>query len=130
MSLQPGDHRGGLLGMGSVLAITSHTSRTSPTLRGKWILEVVFGTPRRHRRRTSARSKRRDRRNEAQTFREKLALHATEASCAGCHRKMDPLGFALDNYDAVGRWRDTVGNQPIDVTGELPTGRSSRASAI
>ena len=59
---------------------------------------------------------------DIQTFREKLSQHAHDAACAGCHRKMDPLGFALDNYNAVGRWRDKLGDQPLDVTGELPTG--------
>lgn len=124
ITLKPTDHRGGLLGMGSVLAITSHTSRTSPTMRGKWILEVVFGTPPPPPPANVSQIKEeRDRRKEAQSFREKLAQHAHDASCAGCHRKMDPLGFALDNYDAVGRWRETVGDQPIDATGELPSGQ-------
>ena len=57
-----------------------------------------------------------------QTFREKLAQHAQDPSCTSCHRKMDPLGFALDNFNAVGRWRDKQGEQPLDVSGELPSG--------
>jgi cytochrome c5 len=125
VSLRGEDRRGGLLGMGSVLALTSHTSRTSPTLRGKWILEVMFGSPpppppanvSQIKEEPPKRGKK-----EIETFREKLAQHAHDKSCAGCHRKMDPLGFALDNFNAVGRWRDTVGDLPLDVSGELPTG--------
>ncbi len=124
VTLTPADHRGGLLGMGSVLALTSHTSRTSPTLRGKWILEVVFGTPPPPPPANVSQIKDEPGKAQAniQTFREKLAMHAHAAACAACHRKMDPLGFALDNYNAVGRWRDKLGDQPLDVTGELPSG--------
>ncbi|WP_425614097.1 DUF1592 domain-containing protein [Anatilimnocola sp. NA78] len=125
VSLQPGDHRGGLLGMGSVLAVTSHTSRTSPTMRGKWILEVVFGTPPPPPPANVSQIKEETGKNkkDAETFREKLAQHAHDAACASCHKKMDPLGFALDNYDAVGRWRTKIGDQAIDVSGELPSGQ-------
>jgi hypothetical protein len=123
VSLKPEDHRGGLLGMGSVLSLTSHTSRTSPTMRGKWILEVVFGTPPPPPPANVSQIKEEPgKKKEAQTFREKLAQHAQDPSCTSCHRKMDPLGFALDNFNAVGRWRDKQGEQPLDVTGELPSG--------
>ncbi len=123
VALKPDDDRGGLLGMGSVLAVTSHTSRTSPTMRGKWILEVVFGTPPPPPPANVSQIKEEpNKKKDIQTFREKLAQHAQDAACAACHRKMDPLGFALDNYNAVGRWRDKLGDQPLDVTGELPTG--------
>jgi cytochrome c553 len=131
VSLKPDDHRGGLLGMGSVLAVTSHTSRTSPTMRGKWILEVVFGTPPPPPPANVSQIKDEPgkKKTDIQTFREKLSLHAQDAACAGCHRKMDPLGFALDNYNAVGRWRDKLGDQPLDVTGELPTGEKLNGAA-
>ncbi|MBS0202559.1 MAG: DUF1592 domain-containing protein [Planctomycetes bacterium] len=124
--LKPADHRGGLLGMGSILALTSHTSRTSPTMRGKWILEVIFGTPPPPPPANVSQIKEEPGKpkTEITTFREKLAQHAHDAACAACHRKMDPLGFALDNYSAVGRWRDKLGDQPLDVTGELPTGET------
>lgn len=129
VGLKPGDHRGGLLGMGSVLAITSHTSRTSPTLRGKWILEVLFGTPPPPPPANVSQIKEERRgKKEVETFREKLAQHAHDKSCAGCHQKMDPLGFALDNFDAVGRWRETVGDLKLDVSGELPTGEKLNGS--
>ena len=131
VQLPAGDPRGGLLGMGSILAVTSHTSRTSPTMRGKWILEVIFGTPpppppanvSQIKEETDRRKK------DVQTFREKLSQHAHDAACAACHQKMDPLGFALDNFNAVGRWRDKVGDQPIDVSGELPSGEKLNGAA-
>ncbi len=123
VTLRPEDHRGGLLGMGSVLALTSHTSRTSPTMRGKWILDVIFGSPPPPPPANVSQIKdEQEKGKEAQTFRQKLAQHAQNAACAACHRKMDPLGFALDNYNAVGLWREKAGDQPLDVTGELPTG--------
>jgi len=131
VQLPPGDPRGGLLGMGSVLAVTSHTSRTSPTMRGKWILEVIFGTPPPPPPANVSQIKEETDRHkkDVQTFREKLAQHAHDADCAACHKKMDPLGFALDNFDAVGRWREKVGDQPIDVSGELPTGEKLNGAA-
>ncbi len=125
VALKPEDHRGGLLGMGAVLASTSHTFRTSPTLRGRYVLDVIFGTPPAPPPANAGQIK--DEKAKGQTvhtFREQLARHATDATCAGCHRKMDPLGFALDNYDAIGRWRDTDGNGAIDATGKLPTGET------
>lgn len=126
VALKPEDHRGGLLGMGSVLALTSHTSRTSPTMRGKWVLEVVFGTPPAPPPPEAGILKDEKDKKAATTFREQIARHAADATCAGCHRKMDPLGFALDNFDAVGSWREAVGGTPIDTTGELPGGESFR----
>ena len=108
---------------GSILALTSHTSRTSPTLRGKWILEVLFGSPPPPPPANAGQiAEEKGKGSEIKTFREKLAMHAQSAVCAACHRRMDPLGFALDHYDAVGRWRQTVGDQPLDVSGVLPTG--------
>jgi hypothetical protein len=130
VTLKPENRRGGLLGMGSILALTSHTSRTSPTLRGKWILEVVFGTPPPPPPANVSQIKdEQDKKKEAQTFREKLVQHAQDASCAACHRRMDPLGFALDNYNAVGIWREKVGDHPVDVSGELPSGEKLNGMA-
>ncbi len=71
----------------------------------------------------------RDKSKEAATFREKLAQHSTQAACAACHRKMDPLGFALDHYNAVGIWRDKAGDRPLDVSGELPGGEKLNGEA-
>jgi hypothetical protein len=121
--LTPDLHRGGLLGMGTMLAATSHTHRTSPTLRGKWILEVLFGTPPPPPPPDAGTLKEeRQKGKEPKSFRELMALHATLPTCAGCHRKIDPLGFALENYDAVGAWRESQGGKPLDTVGELPTG--------
>ena len=129
VSLKPEDHRGGLLGMASILALTSHTSRTSPTLRGRWILDVIFGTPPPPPPPDAGTLKDDKGKNkEPKTFREQIAMHATQANCAGCHKKMDPLGFALDNYDAIGAWRDDFGGKPINTSGVLPTGEKFNGS--
>ncbi|MEP6756261.1 MAG: DUF1592 domain-containing protein [Chthonomonadales bacterium] len=123
VKLKPEDHRGGMLGMGSVLSMTSHTYRTSPTLRGKWILEVIFGTPPPPPPPGVSQIA-----NEAglakkgTTFRELMVTHASQPACAGCHKFIDPMGFTLENYDAIGRWRTKQGDKPLDASGQLPTG--------
>jgi hypothetical protein len=122
VALRPQDHRGGLLGMGSVLALTSHTSRTSPTLRGKYVLEVIFGTPPPPPPPDAGMLKEEPKGKETKSFREQLAQHAARPTCAACHKKIDPLGFGLENYDAVGRWRDDSGGKPLDTTGLFPGG--------
>jgi hypothetical protein len=123
VALRPDDHRGGLLGMGGILTMTSHTSRTSPTLRGKWVLDVIFGTPPEPPPPDAGQLKENKKKGEApKTFRELMAQHATQASCVGCHKKMDPLGYALDRFDAIGRWREDPKDKPLDTFGQLPTG--------
>ncbi len=124
VSLKPEHHRGGLLGMAATLTMTSHTFRTSPTQRGKYILEVVFGTPPPPPPPNAGmiKDEKPGKKKDVTTFREQLAQHATQASCAGCHRKIDPLGFALDNFNAIGSWRESTKEQPLDVSGVLPTG--------
>jgi cytochrome c553 len=112
--------RGGLLGTGAVLALTSHTNRTSPTLRGKYVLEVILGTPPPPPPPGAGQLDEAKAPKEAKTFRDKLALHAAQPSCAGCHAKIDPLGFGLENFDAVGRWR--ASGEGIDAVGRLPGG--------
>jgi mono/diheme cytochrome c family protein len=126
VALPKGSHRGGLLGMGSVLALTSHTDRTSPTLRGKYILEVVFGTPPPPPPPGAGKlSDEKPKPGEApKSFREQMARHARQAECSACHAKIDPLGFGLENFDAVGRWRSEQGGKPLDATGKLPGGES------
>lgn len=119
VALAPGDHRGGLLGMAAVLALTSHTSRTSPTLRGKYVLEVIFGTPPPPPPPDVGNIDDLPKGRAAKSFRELLNQHATKVSCAGCHRKIDPLGFGLDQFDAIGRWRTG-----IDASGKLPGGET------
>lgn len=125
--LSPDDHRGGLLGMGAILSATSHTFRTSPTLRGRYVLDVIFGAPPDPPPANVGQikdEKPRDHEKAINTFREQLSRHATDATCAACHKKLDPMGFALDNYDAIGRWREADGNGVLDTTGKLPTGQS------
>lgn len=127
VALKPEHRRGGVIGMGSVLAMTSHTNRTSPTLRGKWVLEVLLGTPPPP---PPADVKPIDEAAAKQggaaprSFRDQLAAHVTDPACASCHRKMDPLGFALDSYDAVGAWREGTKEHPLDTSGRLPSGES------
>ncbi len=120
--LKPESHRGGLLGMGAVLSMTSHTFRTSPTQRGKYVLEVLLGTPPPPPPNNVAQIEDAAARGEAKSFREQLAQHGADASCASCHRRIDPLGFGLDRYDAIGRWRESTKDQPLDTAGVLPTG--------
>lgn len=131
VALRPEDHRGGLLGMASVLSMTSHTFRTSPTQRGKYILDVVFGSPVPPPPANAGMLKDDDqnKRRAPATFREQLAQHATQKACVGCHKKLDPLGFALDNYDPIGTWRDSRPEFPLDVAGELPSGERFSGAA-
>jgi hypothetical protein len=116
------DARRGLLGKGALLMVTSHADRTSPTVRGKWILENVMGTPPPpplpNVPPLEAASE-----SAPRTMRERMERHRASATCAGCHKMMDPLGFALENFDAIGRWR-TVDESwlAIDASGTLPGG--------
>lgn len=120
-----GTVRAGLLTHGSVMTMTSNPDRTSPVKRGKWIMEVVLNTPPPppppnvpELEATKA--------PEGSTLREQLQLHRTNASCASCHRVMDELGFGLENFDAIGRYRESDGAHPLDTSGELPGGKQFR----
>jgi hypothetical protein len=117
-------NRGGLLAQGSVLTLTSYPMRTSPVVRGRWLLDTLFGSapppppadvpplpPA-----TSA--------DRLLSVRERTERHRTNPVCAGCHVRMDPLGFALENFDGVGRWRVQEDGRPIDASGRLPDGSS------
>jgi cytochrome c551/c552 len=113
--------RGGLLGQGSLLTVTSYPNRTSVVQRGKWVLENLLGTPPPAPppdvpalEATTA--------NTHLTLREAMEKHRANAICAGCHARMDPIGFALENYDGVGKWRAKDGNSVIDTSGKLPDG--------
>lgn len=120
--LRPEDHRGGVLGMGVMLASTSHTYRTSPTLRGKYVLEVLLGTPPPPPPANVGVLKDEAPGRQPKSFRETLVQHAADPACASCHRRIDPLGFGLESFDAVGRWRsDAVA---ADVAGTLPSGET------
>ena len=115
------ENRRGLLGKGSILMVTSYATRTAPTLRGKWLLENILGTPPPPPP-ANVPSLKEDRNANALTMRQRMEQHRANPACASCHKLMDPLGFALENFDAIGRWRTTQGNTPIDASGELPDG--------
>ena len=124
--LPPGDPHGGILTMGSVLMITSNPTRTSPVKRGKWILENILAAP------TPPPppnvpaledSKPKDA-SHVPTLRETLAIHREDAMCASCHNRMDPPGLALENFNALGKWRDQEYKQKIDPSGQLATGET------
>lgn len=115
-------HRGGLLRHGSILAVTSYATRTSPTIRGNWILENIMGTPAPPPPPNVPTLKDKTVAQDV-TIRERLAEHRANPACASCHDLMDPIGFALENFDAVGRWRVFDESQPVDSVGALPDGR-------
>ena len=117
------ERRRGLLGQGSILTVTSLATRTSPVVRGKWILENVLGTPPPPPPPDVPELPEREESGEPASLRARLEAHRANPVCSGCHSRMDPLGFALENFDAVGRWRDAdAGGAPIDTAGVLPDG--------
>ncbi|HEU4689653.1 MAG TPA: DUF1592 domain-containing protein [Vicinamibacterales bacterium] len=114
--------RKGLLGHGSVLTMTSHATRTSPVVRGKWILENILGTPPPPPPPDVPTLRENEKGQKPKTMREQLAEHRANPACASCHKIMDPIGFALENFDAVGAWRSEDAGVPIDASGELTDG--------
>jgi hypothetical protein len=115
-----GDARRGLLGKGSILLATSHADRTAPVLRGKWILENLLGTPPPPP--PAAFALEPTPGSAPKTMRERMAVHRQNPACAGCHRLTDPLGFVLENFDAVGAYRVREAGVPVDATGTAPDG--------
>jgi mono/diheme cytochrome c family protein len=118
------DQRGGVLTHASILTITSNPSHTSPVKRGKWILEQILGTPP-----PPAPPGVPDLPNDAKaaesaSLRQRMELHRSNPACAGCHARLDPLGFGFENYDVTGVWRDKDGKFPVDSSGVLPDGTS------
>jgi mono/diheme cytochrome c family protein len=114
--------RAGVLTQGSILAVSSYATRTSPVLRGKWVLDNLLNAPPPE---PPADVPNLDEANigTSASMRAQLEEHRKNAICASCHRRMDPLGFGLENFDAVGAWRDLEGKFPIDASGQLPDGR-------
>jgi mono/diheme cytochrome c family protein len=115
-------NRGGVATMAGVLTLTSYPRRTSPVLRGKWIMEEILGTPPPPPPAMIKTLPTSDRARDGLTFRQQLERHRADPQCAGCHKAMDQLGFGLENFDGVGKWRTEIAKQPIDTAGELPTG--------
>jgi len=123
VALDPASPRRGLLGQGSVLTVTSVATRTSPVSRGKWILENLLGTPAPvpppgvevNLEKNPAEVK-------ATSLRQRMEAHRSNPVCASCHKIMDPIGFALENFDLVGTWREQDGRTPVDASGQLVDG--------
>jgi hypothetical protein len=125
VTFDSGTERGGLLRQGSILTVTSYPTRTAPTIRGKWILANILGVPPPPPpgpvptlKETSTAT------GNIVSMRERMSEHRNNPACAGCHKLMDPVGFAFENYDAVGKWRTSEDGKPIDASGSLPDGRT------
>jgi mono/diheme cytochrome c family protein len=115
-------NRRGLLGKGSILTVTSNPNRTSVVLRGKWILENLLGTPPPPPPADVPELVAKAKDGKALSLRAQMEQHRSNAVCAACHARMDPIGFALENYDGVGKWRDEDAGIRIDASGKLPDG--------
>ena len=114
--------RGGLLGHGSILTVTSHATRTSPVLRGKWVLENILGAPPPPPPDDVPALDENAPGEPHRSVRERLEQHRANPVCASCHARMDPLGFALESFDGIGRWRLADGGVPLDTSATLPDG--------
>ena len=123
VTFAPDSPRGGLLGQGSILAVTSYATRTSPVLRGKWVLENLLSAPPPPpppdvpALKTDGPEP-----GKTLTMREAMIQHRANPACAGCHARMDPIGFSMENFDALGKWRDRDAGVAIDASGLLPEG--------
>jgi hypothetical protein len=130
VNFPPGSPRGGLLGQGSILTITSYATRTSPVNRGKWVLQNLLSSPppppppNVPALKTEGKEP-----GKTLTMRDAMVRHRADPACAGCHSRMDPIGFAMENFDAVGTWRDRDGDSPIDASGIFPNGEKFNGMA-
>jgi hypothetical protein len=122
VQLSANSSRGGLLGMGSVLTVTSHPTRTSAVDRGLWVYEKLFGKHLPDPPVVPALEEGTGEAGSTKSFREVLEKHRESKQCASCHDKIDPIGFGLENFDPIGRWRKVDGGKPIDAKGVLPNG--------
>ena len=120
--------RGGILTQGSVLAVSSYPNRTSPTIRGKYILNNILGTPPPPPP-PDVPALDDSKVGSDVSLRKQLEAHRANPVCASCHSKMDVLGFGLENYDAIGKWRTMDGKFPIDASGTMPNGKSFSTAA-
>jgi hypothetical protein len=116
-------HRGGLLGLGAVHMLTSHTKQTSPVLRGTWVLNTILGTPVPPPPPNVPPLSQASNKKKNSSLREQLALHRADAACSACHNVIDPIGFSLENFDMMGRWREKdEKDKPIDPSGKTASG--------
>jgi hypothetical protein len=122
-------NRGGLLGQGSILTVTSYPNRTSVVQRGKWILETLLGSPPPPPPPDIPDLKPKSNDGRQLTMREAMQQHRANPVCASCHVRMDPLGFAMENYDGVGKWRTKDAGAEIDASGKMPDGSNFRGPA-
>ncbi len=129
VELPENTNRGGLLGMPAVLAVSSYPYRTSPVLRGTWILDSLLGTPPPPPPANVPALEEAAAGAAPKSVRERLEKHRSNPVCAGCHSRMDPLGFALENYDSIGRWREEDAGKPIDNSGEMNDGTKIQGPA-
>jgi hypothetical protein len=129
VDLPPDSPRGGLLGQGALLMVTSYSNRTSPVLRGKWVLDSLLGTPPPEPPPNVPALKDTGAGGKPASVRARLEEHRKNPVCAACHSSMDPLGFALENFDATGQWRTTDAGAPIDSSGVLPNGTKFQGPA-
>ena len=116
------DERRGLLGKGGIQLVTSYGNRTSPVLRGKWVLQNLLGTPPPAPPPDVPALEETSGEGKPMSMRQRMEQHRANPTCASCHARMDPLGFALENFNAIGKWRDTESGIPIDTSGVLPDG--------
>lgn len=121
--------RGGLLGAGAVLALTSHFKKTSPVIRGAWVFDTLLGTPVPAPPPDIPELPSKNKAGRKLSARESLAAHRDNPTCLACHNLIDPIGFGLENYDFLGRWRDKIDGKPVDASGKLPSGESFNGPA-
>src|SRR5690242_3910264 len=123
VTFPPGSPRGGLLGQGGILLLTSYSTRTSPVLRGKYVLENLLASPPPPPPPTVPSLKTENEKSGEQlSLRDAMVRHRADPACANCHARMDPIGFAMENFNAIGQWRDQDAGKPIDVSSKLADG--------
>jgi hypothetical protein len=122
-------NRSGLFGKASILTVTSYANRTSPVLRGKWVLENILGAPPPPPPPNVPSLKEKEEDDPVLSMRQRMEQHRANPACASCHKVMDPLGFALENFDGIGRWRYSEADVPIDASGVLPDGTKFHGAA-
>jgi hypothetical protein len=125
----PDNRRAGILGQAGVLMQGAHIQQSSPVLRGAWVLETLLGTHVPSPPPDVPPLEKADNKQRGLTMREKLLDHRESPACASCHNLMDPIGFGLENFDWLGRWRDEDAGKPVDASGVLPSGESFNGPA-